>query len=209
MRMLRVPVHRRAVALAALALMLAPAPAFAHHPMGGTLPASFQHGLLSGLGHPIIGLDHLAAVIAVGCLAAWHPAGWRLVTGYVLAMMAGAAVHVQGVGVPAAEILVGLSVIALGLALFLRRPLPAAVALGLFAVVGLLHGYALGESIIGAEPTPLIAYFAGLAVVQTAIGLGVMAAARRLGDRRVGPLSPAHTAGVVVALVGVVSLLAA
>lgn len=209
MRMFRVLVGGRAVALAALALMLAPAAAFAHHPMGGTLPASLPQGFLSGLGHPVIGLDHLAAVIAIGCLAAWHPAGWRLVTGYVLAMLAGAAVHVQGVGVPAAEVLVGLSVIALGLALLLRPPLSAAVALGLFAVVGLLHGHALGESIVGAERTPLIAYFVGLAIVQTAIGLGAMAVARRFGDRRVGLLSPARAAGMVVGLVGVVSLLAA
>ena len=58
-------------------------PALAHHPMGGRMPATFTDGLLSGLGHPIIGLDHLAAVLAIGCLAAriapasrWRSAMW-------------------------------------------------------------------------------------------------------------------------------------
>lgn len=47
-------------------------PAFAHHLMGVRTPASFAEGILSGLGHPVIGLDHFAAVVAVGCLAAAH-----------------------------------------------------------------------------------------------------------------------------------------
>ena len=44
--------------------------------------------------------------------------------------------------------------------------------LGLFALAGLLHGYALGESIVGAEPAPLAAYLIGLAVIQSGIALG-------------------------------------
>ena len=86
-------------------------PALAHHVMGGAMPASFADGLLSGLGHPIIGLDHFAAVIAVACLASAHRAGWMLVAGFVAAMIAGVAVHVRGATVPAAEIMVALSVI--------------------------------------------------------------------------------------------------
>ena len=49
--------------------------------------------------------------------------------------------------------------------------LPAGGALALFAVVGLIHGYALGELIYGAERTPLYAYLLGLAVIQSAIAL--------------------------------------
>jgi urease accessory protein len=50
-------------------------PAFAHHLMGGRTPSTFADGLLSGLGHPIIGLDHFAAVVRS---AASPPrTGWR------------------------------------------------------------------------------------------------------------------------------------
>ena len=48
------------------ALFFAAEPALAHHVMGGRMPATFGQGFLSGLGHPVIGLDHLAAVVAVG-----------------------------------------------------------------------------------------------------------------------------------------------
>jgi len=57
------------------ALVLSANKAFAHHIMGGRTPATFSEGMLSGLGHPIIGLDHFAAVVAVGCIAAMHSAG--------------------------------------------------------------------------------------------------------------------------------------
>jgi urease accessory protein len=152
--------------------------AWAHHVMGGKLPSTFVEGTLAGLGHPLIGLDHLAAVIAVGCLAAAHSLGPVLVIGYVLAQVAGAALHVKGMTVPAAEFLVALSVISLGALLILRRALPPFLVLGLFALAGLFHGYALGESIVGAEPAPLSAYFVGFAIIQIAIAVAAMAIAR-------------------------------
>jgi urease accessory protein len=168
------------LAVAALGLV---EPAFAHHLMGGRMPATFAEGLLSGLGHPVIGIDHFAAVVAVGCLAAAHRAGAALAVAFVVAMMAGVAVHLHAVTVPAAELLVALSVIALG-AILLRTPqLPVSAALGLFVFVGLIHGYALGESIYGAERTPLAAYLIGLAVIQSVVALSAMLVARTITRR--------------------------
>lgn len=167
--------HRNSTfSLTMFAAAIATGPAFAHHVMGGQMPGTFADGFLSGLGHPIIGLDHFAAVIAVGCLAAVHRAGVALAAGFVLAMIAGVALHVQGSAVPAAEILVALSVIGLGALMLREHAMPAGVALALFALVGLLHGYALGETIFGAERTPLYAYLAGLAVIQAAVALVAM-----------------------------------
>ena len=65
-------------AVLALAAALAAEPALAHHVMGGAMPATFGQGLLSGLGHPIIGLDHLAALVGAGLVAARIPARARL-----------------------------------------------------------------------------------------------------------------------------------
>jgi urease accessory protein len=161
-------------------LVLTGPTALAHHVMGGKLPASLLDGLLSGLGHPIVGVDHLAAVLAVGLLAAAHRLGPMLIVSYVLAQVAGAAGHVQGASVPAAEILVALSVIGLGALLLAQRALPQPAILVAFALAGLFHGYALAESIIGAEPGPLYAYFIGFAAIQIAIALAVMGLARNL-----------------------------
>src|SRR5262245_38411964 len=149
--------------LSLIALAFSTTDAFAHHVMGGRMPATFTEGILSGFGHPIIGLDHLAAVVAVGCLAAMHPAAVALVVAFVLEMMAGVALHVQGASLPGAEILVALTVIALGALMLRRQKMSTVAALVLFGLVGLVHGYALGESIYGAEPSPLYAYLLGLA----------------------------------------------
>ena len=176
--MTRQIVRLAAFPAAVLVALLPAAPAFAHHVMGGRMPATFMQGLLSGLGHPVIGLDHFAAVVAVGCLAAAHRAGAALAIGFVVAMMAGVAAHLHGAAVPGAEILVALSVIVLGAVLLAHREIKAVAALALFAVVGLLHGYALGESIYGAEQTPLAAYLIGLCVIQGAIALIAMMLAR-------------------------------
>src|SRR5262249_4888607 len=161
------------------ALVLSAGNASAHHIMGGRTPATFGEGMLSGLGHPIIGLDHFAAVVAVGCIAAMHSAGAALVIAFIVSMMAGVALHLNGATVPAAEILVAVSVMALGVLMLGRRQMSTISALVLFALVGLVHGYALGESIYGAEQTPLYAYLLGLAVIQSAIALVAMAVARR------------------------------
>jgi urease accessory protein len=172
----------RTLSGAAVLLMLGD-PAAAHHVMGGVLPGSFLQGLLSGLGHPIIGIDHLAAVIAVGCLAASHRFGPRLAVGFVAAMMVGVAVHVGEATLPASEVLAALAVILLGAILIRARALHPAVILILFVIAGFVHGYALGESIVGAEPTPLVAYFLGLALIQSAIALGALFVVRTIGVR--------------------------
>jgi len=196
--------HAKRPGLALVALMLGSGPAFAHHVMGGQLPATFGDGLLSGLGHPIIGLDHFAAVVAVGCLAAAHRAGSALAVGFVLAMMIGVALHVQGAGVAGAELLVALTVVVLGAVMLRRRQISAGAALALFAAAGLIHGYALGESIYGAEPTPLIAYLIGLAAIQSAVALAAMTATRMVVRRDAEPafvrLIGAGVAGVGLAV---------
>lgn len=178
--------------------------AFAHHVMGGAMPATFKDGLLSGFGHPIIGLDHFAAVVAVGCLAAAHGAAVALVFGFVVAMMAGVVLHLYGAPLPATEIWVALSVIALGAVLLRRTQIGTPVALALFAATGLVHGYALGESIYGAEPTPLYAHLVGLAIVQSAIALAAMGltrmAASRSADVSIVRLVGAGIAGVGFAI---------
>jgi urease accessory protein len=126
-----------------------------------------------------------------------------LVVGYVVAMMLGVALHLTGATVPASELLVALTVLALGFVLLLDRGMSAAAALTAFALVGLIHGYALGESIYGAERTPLIAYLAGLAVIQSVIALAAMMvtrAALRRADRVMPRLVGACVAGVGLAV---------
>jgi urease accessory protein len=182
------------------------APALAHHVMGGRTPATFMEGVLSGLGHPVIGLDHLAAVIAVGCLAAAHRSASALAIAFVVAMMGGVALHMLGMPVPGAEILVALSVLALGGLMVRGRDIPAGTAAVAFAIVGAIHGYVLGESIYGAEPAPLYAYLLGLAVIQSLIALAAAHVTRSVA-RRSPDLSPVRLVGAGIAGIGLAVLM--
>ena len=192
--------------LGLVASVIGSAPAFSHHVMGGRTPATFGEGILSGLGHPVIGLDHLAAVIAVGCLAAAHRSASVLAVVFVLAMTGGVALHLHGTAVPGAEILVALTVLALGVLMVVRGNMPAGAAAVLFAMVGVIHGYALGESIYGAERTPLSAYLIGLAVIQSVIALAAAYVTRALA-RGSPDLSAVRLVGAGIAGIGLAILM--
>jgi urease accessory protein len=193
---------KRLVGLSALAMFIAQSPAFAHHVMGGQLPETFLQGLLSGLGHPVIGLDHLGAIVGVGVLAAIAGRSVGLVLVFSAALIAGVGIHLAKVDIPVSELLVGLSTLAIGALVMLRRSIGPATAAALFAIAGLLHGYALGESIVGAEASPLIAYLVGLLAIQTLIGAAAYALTVRIGGLRSVGLT---AAGLLVVLLGGVS----
>jgi len=95
--------------------------------MGGELPRTFLQGLLSGLGHPVIGLDHLAAIVGVGILVALAGRGVVPVLAFTAAMIAGVAIHLVKIDIPASELLVGLSTLAIGGLVILRQSMRAPV----------------------------------------------------------------------------------
>lgn len=172
---LRIGFRSSTGALIALVSALALArPALAHHAMGNTTPNSFAEGLVSGLAHPIIGLDHLAFVVAVSFLSLSQSLGLRLPIVFMGLAMAGTGLHVMGWSLPGAEGGVMLSVVLVGWLLTgHRQPQPWLLA-GLSALAGLFHGYAYGESIVGAETTALFAYLLGFTAMQLAIAAGLM-----------------------------------
>jgi urease accessory protein len=177
-----------------LAIMMVIAePAWAHHVMDGKLPQTFLQGLLSGFGHPVIGVDHLAAIVGVGILAALAGRSAAVVLAFSVAVIAGVGLHLSRIDLPASELFVGLTTLLIGALVILRQSMSAGRALLLFAIAGLVHGYALGESIVGAEASPLVAYLLGLLVIQTAIGVVVYAVVRSLSRW------PARTAGLTIA----------
>jgi len=97
---------------APLVFLAATAGASAHYPMGRVTPQTLWHGLLSGFGHPVIGLDHLAFVVAMGLLAAPLARGALMPLAFLAAGAVGSALHVRGVDLPFAEAAVALSVLA-------------------------------------------------------------------------------------------------
>lgn len=196
---------RRTAFLAIPALLLTLAPASAHHAMGGQLPSTFAQGLLSGLAHPVIGPDHLAFLIAVGVAVGAGGLSLALPFVFVAASAIGVALHVSGIALPGAELIVAASVIVAGILLAHGRALPLTVWAALFGLAGIAHGYAYGESIFGAEATPLLAYLLGLVAIQSALAVGVALIARRLGAD-VSAIAP-RLAGAAIAGVGIMALM--
>lgn len=153
-----------------MGFFLAPQPALAHHTLGSKIPSNFLEGLLSGLAHPVIGLDHLAFVVAIGLLAvgirsALFPAG------FVIAAMAGTGIRLLGLDLPASEIAIAISVIAFGAMLVGQNRPNWFVLVILAAIAGLFHGYAYGEFIVGAQMAPLFAYLLGFTLIQYGVAL--------------------------------------
>ena len=185
--------------------LLVSAPATAHHPMEGRLPTAWWEGLLSGLGHPLIGLDHFAFLLAAALLAAGRPRAPLLLLGFVLASLAGVFLHVGLVDLPAVEPMVAVSVLVFGVTVVLARPVGNAVfAVGLLAAA-LFHGHAFGESIVGAERAPLVAYLAGLGLIQFAIMFGAMTVVQQFGPAA-GRSLVYRATGAAIAVVGLAYL---
>jgi urease accessory protein len=171
----------RTACLTGIAIASGVVPALAHHPMGGATPVTFLQGLLSGFGHPVLGLDHLAALVVVGLLASRTGRGWFLLPSvWIAAMGAGVFAHLGAIDLPGAEFLVAGSLVAIALIAVVLPALSPAVMGPVFAIGGVAHGHALAESIVGAEPMPLVAYLIGLVVVQSAVTTAVAVAARRM-----------------------------
>ncbi len=155
-----------------LILGLSSLPALAHHPFGGQTRNNFVEGFLSGLGHPVIGIDHLTFVIAVGLMAGLLRYGFALPLTFIAAAIAGTGLHIMGVNLPFPELMIAASVLIFGGLLALKKVLPLVVMLGLAAIAGIFHGYAYGEAIVGAQMNPLVAYLLGFSIIQGAIAYG-------------------------------------
>lgn len=192
-------------------LLCAASPAFAHHAMGGLTPQTFDQGLLSGLAHPVIGPDHLAFLVVAVLLSFAIKGAARFIVplAFVGATVGGTVLHLGAADIPMSETLVALSVV-VGGALVLTRNYPGAFALAaIFAVSGILHGYAYGESIVGAETTPLLAYLVGFAAIQYGLIVGGVLGIEKIAARsetmlalvaRIGSAGALLTGGLFLAL---------
>lgn len=159
------------IGVAAFAL-LAAAPASAHHLMDAfQLTPSPLSGLLSGLGHPLLGPDHLLFLLALGLVGLQRPTRWVL--GLLATGLAASLLGLALPGLPGAEVLVALSLVVVGLVQL--GLLPAALLLPAFA----LHGYVLSDAVLGWEPAPVGFYLLGLLISQGLLLAGSLTLVRR------------------------------
>jgi len=185
---------------AAAILVLLPGAALAHpgHDAGG-----FAHGVM----HPLGGLDHVLAMVAVGLYAALlgGRALWLVPATFVGVMAIGGALGAAGYPLPYTEIGIALSVIVLGLAVALRASLPTLAAMALVGLFAIFHGHAHGAEM--PADAAAVSYATGFMLATALLhgaGIAIGLAAGRLAER--GGWRVAQVAGGAIALAGVALL---
>lgn len=183
-------------AAAAAALTLATGAAMAHP--GHEHTSSFMTGFM----HPIGGLDHLLAMIAVGLWAAslGGRAVWAVPASFVLMMVVGGAMAIAGMSVPFVESGIVLSVIVLGTLVLGAKRLPVAFCAAVAGLFAIFHGVAHGMEM--PLDTSGMNYALGFALATALLhgaGVGFGHWMTRIGTPLVTRLS-----GSVIALAGLV-----
>lgn len=184
------PPQQRSARLPTVLLCLAAfgaSPAFAHGSHGTA------EGFLAGLLHPVTGLDHLLAMMAVGIWSVFlgRALAWQLPVAFPLVMVVGGALGIAGVMLPYVELGIALSVVVLGVAIAARWAAPTAAALAIIVVFAIFHGHAHGTELpSAAEPQGYAAGFvlstgllhlAGVGIAQLALRRAVPALLRACG----------------------------
>jgi len=182
----------------ALLLALLPTAAFAHPGHGEAV------GFVSGFLHPMGGLDHILAMVAVGVFAyvLGGRALWLVPMSFVGMMAVGFLLGAGHVDLPFVELGIALSSIVIGAAAAWGKPMPVAAAMSLVGVFAIFHGHAHGAEM----PTTANGLEFALGFVVATVALNVSGIAAALGAARLGgrfgkPL--ARVAGAVFAVGGV------
>jgi len=189
---------------AALILLACVSPALAHTGIGDS------SGVLHGFSHPLGGIDHVLAMVAVGLYAAMlgGQALWLVPATFVSVIALGGAIGMAGYPLPYTEIGIALSVIVLGLAVALRISVPTLAAMALVGFFALLHGHAHGaEMPLDLSGTEYAAGFMLATALLHGAGIALGLAAGRFAER--GGWRAAQAAGGAMALAGVALLVSA
>lgn len=188
--------YRAVVAAVAAA---APIAAFAHAGHDGA------HDAWQGFVHPIGGLDHVLAMVAVGVIAArlGGRALWALPASFVASSAIGAILGMAGLALPGSEATIALSVIVLGAVISLHPKLPTVLAALLVAGFAIFHGYSHGL-VVGSNRSGVafaLGFMAATALLHLA-GIGLGLGLGRIGSS--GGERVARAGGGALALAGAV-----
>lgn len=140
------------------------------------------HGIsfMDGLLHPLTGLDHLAAMLAVGLWSALSATSarriWLAPVAFAGMLLVGALLGLNGLALPAVEPMIAASLLVMGLLVATRAQLPLAVTAGVVGVFAVFHGIAHGTELAGGGNgfAPLLGMLvATIALHLAGVGLGL------------------------------------
>ena len=183
--------------LAVLAALLLPAAAFAHP---GT-----HTGFMQGIAHPLGGVDHLLAMVAVGVLASRLQGIKRIAlpAAFIFAMIVGGVLGATGIVLPWVEVLVAASLIAFGLSIASARETSLAAMSLMVGCFGLFHGHAHGTEMVG---NSVLMYGAGLVLSTAALHAAGLAVTLQLHTHGERARKLVRASGAAIAATGVTLL---
>lgn len=199
--------NRSRIAALAAWSMLPLAGAAAAHPLQAHLAeaAGMASSAAAGLLHPLTGLDHLCAMIAVGLWSAMTARrAWIAPLCFAAVLLMGALVGMAGLPMPAVEPMIAASLLVLGLLVAARARLPEWAGAAIAALFAFFHGHAHGHEL--PETASAAAYIAGF--MAATVGLHCAGLGAGLALRRAQAAWLPRAAGLGVALYGA-ALLAA
>jgi urease accessory protein len=169
-------------------------PALAHliGPMSG--------GFSSGFEHPVLGADHLLAMLAVGIWGAQMGGRlvWSLPVAFPVMMAFGGLIGMSGFSISHVETAIGLSVLVLGLAIAIEAKPPEIVALGMIAFFAFFHGYAHGVELpAAADPAAYAFGFITATGCIHVVGIGIGLQAKKIAQGQI-----ARVIGALIAAAG-------
>lgn len=175
--------------------------------------AAFAHdqassfGLVNGLTHPLTGMDHFLAMVAVGIWAAQlgGRAVWAVPATFVAVMTGGALMGFEGLPIPAVELGIAGSVVVLGALVGFGARLPVAAGMAIVSAFALFHGHAHGSELPAA--TSAIGYSLGFVLATSA--LHVAGIALGLATGRFAPVTALRFGGAAISLAGLALVVAA
>lgn len=169
--------------------------------------SGYDGGIYAGLLHPILGIDHLLAMVSVGLLSAQMGgrALWTVPVTFVSVMALGGLIGIVGIPLPFVEYGIALSVILLGIAIFYPKKLPVWLIMIFVGLFALFHGHAHGAELPEVSETTLdiAAYIFGFLLATAALHL-IGALIGQIANK--GPKSALilRYSGLAIALIGVV-----
>jgi len=183
------------IGLAALAALV-PAVASAHPGIDSAM------GFVHGFAHPISGIDHVLAMVAVGIFAA--NLGGRALEAVPLAfmglMLVGGSFGMAGVPLPFVEVGIALSIVVLGLAVAIRYEWPVAAAMALVGVFAAFHGHAHGtEMPVDASGAQYAIGFVTATGLLHLAGIGIGLGIGNVGERNSRRITQAGGAALACA----------
>jgi len=165
-------------------------PAFAH------LDPAAHGSLAAGFTHPLFGLDHVLAMVAVGLWAAMQGgrAVWMAPAAFAGTMALGFAAAIAGMPLPFVEPVILASVIFIGIAIALALPVPALAVAALAGFFALFHGHAHGGELGGAGAWEFAIGFVLATGLLHVLGIGLGLALGRFGGTRFSRIAGGLTA---------------